>query len=388
VIGKGVAWRWAVVPIAALKILLMVFVPPGGDFINWSNGAGLMLSFLLRGRLPPVASTGVYGPLSAVLAPFYWLWLALPVQHPPVESLVFSTSLAAISLSGIMKTPIFVSDFVTAIMISKLLMSISPSETRRGIAVLSWYANPFAIYWMYVFGGMDAIPTAIFLFGLYYGGKENWIRCGLCTFVAGLLRIFAFVAFPFFIPVVKARRARMNLVLGFAIPLVVLLGVIYATGTGSLTAIASVPMRQNWLLLFLGPTLPTGEFLILTPLLLILQFYILIRYWKKNVSLVYIATVSLLTLLIGGSSSYAGSQQHLIWVTPLLSICLGLSPGEIWIFLLTFLGAYLAPAAYPFSTLLPDRQSLDPVLVAFFYAMKTIYVARINLNNFDPVIRS
>jgi hypothetical protein len=384
----GAASRWAIVPLAALKMLLIVFIPPGSDFINWPNGAGVALAFILRGKLPPVTATGVYGSIYVILAPFYWLWAALPIQHPPLDSLVFSPySVAALSLSIIMKTPIFVCDFATTILISKFVTSISLSERRSGIAAFSWYANPFAIYWMYVYGGMDVIPTAIFLLGLYYGGKDNWVRCGFCALIAGLLRIFAFVAFPFFIPFAKSNANRAKLISGFATPLVVFLGIIYATGTGSLSAIASVPMKENWLLYFLGPSLPTGDFLILTPLLLVVQLYILIRYWKKTSSIVYVATVSLLALLIGGSSSYTGGQQHFIWVSPLLSICLGLSPGEAWIFLLTFLGAYLAPAEYPFSAL-PHRHLLDPILVAFFYAMKTIYLARINLNNLDPRIGS
>ncbi len=94
--------------------------------------------------------------------------------------------------------PPFLSDLATGIIVSKLVRQLTRLEQKSRVAFLLWYANPFNIYWINVYGGMDVIPGMIFVFSLYYGMANKWYRCGVFAAIASLLRIFPILALPFF----------------------------------------------------------------------------------------------------------------------------------------------------------------------------------------------
>ena len=140
--------KWQVILILAViaKLLVMVLVTPWGDMINWSTGASNVLGYLSVGRYPPISVTGVYGPLQVILAPFFWIWTKLPINHPPLASLPLTNSTPAFSLSILMKLPSFLADMATGGLVYKLVKQMTNSERKSQIALLSWYCNPFNIY--------------------------------------------------------------------------------------------------------------------------------------------------------------------------------------------------------------------------------------------------
>lgn len=375
-------WRMIAVLVGFFKILIIWFTPVivESDFWNWTMGASLVLNTVLAGRFPALSSFGVYVGILTILAPFFWLWTILPIEHSPLPNLVNYTT-PAISLALTMKLPIFLCDILAGILVSRIVREIKHSERSSKIAFLVWFANPYNWYWLYVFGSMDILPTALVLLAVLFGMNSRWVRCGFYTTIAGLLRVAPFAALPFFLPLTKTQSTRNRLLLGAFFPLACTIGLLFATTTDTLATIVEAPLRQGWLMAFLGGNVTGGgQFVKLTPVLMIIQLYVVLWYWKSNPNIVHLTSVSFLALLLG-ATLYGGSFQHFIWVSPLLSASVALHPEESWIFALTFITASLSPPLYPINQWIPAREILDPFFAAAFYAMKATYLVRLNLWN-------
>lgn len=377
-------WRTIAAVAVVFKILTILLAPfdPRGDFGSWTIGSSLVLNGLFAGRLPLLSNFGVYWASMTLLAPFFWVWTILPIEHPPLLNIVSYTT-PAIYLVLLMKLPIFICDILTGILALRLVRKITHSERSCAILGLTWFANPFNIYWMYFFGSMDIIPITILLAALVFGMGNRWFRCGLSTAIAGLLRVAPFAVLPFFLPLPKTESGRVKLIIGFLFPLACCIALLYVTSPDVIAVIANVPAKQNYLLAFLGVNIAAGgKFVMLTPVLLLVQWYVVLRYWKREPNMIHLTCVPLLSILLG-ATIYGGSFQHFIWVSPLLSACVAIHPEESWIFALTFITASLSPAIYPISLWLPARELLDTFFAGAFYAMKAIYLVRLNLWNLD-----
>lgn len=375
-------WQTIAVVVAAGKLVAMAILPPSGDLLNWTYGTSIALGFISAGKFPPLPDFGVYLGIEIILAPFYWIWTILPIDHPTLGTVVSGTT-PAFCLWFLMKLPIFLSDILTAFLLTRIIRTFNGSERQCAIGYLSWFANPYNFYWLYFFGAMDVIPVAVVLIGLIFGSTSRWTPCTVATTIAGLLRIYPLVTLPFFLSLTKTKATRAKLVLGSLIPLILSIVLLSAT-SGGITAITSIPLTQNWLLDFLG-NVADNQLLKLTPILLLIQFYLVLRYWKPTPNIVHLASVPVLCLLLG-ASTYGGVSQHFLWVSPLLSASVAQHPEESWIFALTFITAYLSPAAYPFNLALSweSRIFIDTFLAGEFWAMKGIYLLRLNLWNLKP----
>lgn len=387
-------WRVIAWILGGLKMALILLVPvpfPShvSDFVAWIVSASRVVALLNAGKFPTVSYFGAYLGIDLFLTPFFWLWTILPIQHPPVHD-ILNYTIPGISLIFLMKLPILISDILAGIFAMRLVERITKSERQSRIGFLTWFANPYNFFWLYVFVAMDVIPAAIVLLALTFGLETKWFRNAFAMTIAGFLRLFPFAALPFFFHLAKPRQSRLNLIAGFLIPTTCLIAVLYAAKGGAIGDLLSIPVNQTWLFEFLGGrehswTTGRGEILVLTPLLFLAQLFVVFRFWKADSNIVHLAAVSFLTILVG-ATTYGGSSQHFIWVSPLLSVCVALHPEESWVFALTFITAYLSPAAFPFNLqqFAPARQSFDSLLAGAFYAMKATYLIRLNLWNISP----
>lgn len=371
-------WQTIMCLTGGLKILTILLAPIGGDFMSWTIGASLVVRTVLSGKIPTLSTYGVYLGVEAVLAPFFWIWTLLPIEHPQLTNIVNHTA-PAIYLGLVMKLPILFFDALTVILLLRLVRQVTKSERNSILAGLTWFVNPFNFYMLYFFGAMDIIPIAVFLLALNLGLDNRWFRCGFATIVAGLLRIFAFAVLPFFLPLTKTKPARNSLILGSLFPIACAVLVLYL-GSDTLATVLSVPARQTWLLEFLGMSIGTMDFVKLSPVLMGLQLFIVFRYWRPDSNIVHLASASLLSLLLG-ATVYGGSSQHFLWVSPLLSACVAINPKESWIFVLTFLSALLSPTVNPFGRWTPAHEVVDTLLSGAFYAMKATYLVSLNTWN-------
>jgi hypothetical protein len=376
-------YRIILVLASVAKVLLMAVAPTYGDLFNWAGGAYLVLGFLSVGRFPPVSATGVYGPIQLVLAPFFWFWTMLPVEHPSVDAIRSSShsTASAISLIFLMRLPTFLADIAIGVLLLKLLGQVTGSDQKGKAALLLWYVNPFNVFWIEVFGGMDVIPTLLLLLAVVLGMNQKWFRSGFSIAVGAILRIFPLLTFPFFILAVKgvrARRAYALLLSGFLLPLMGALMVIYVTGAGTFVSILDAPLTQPWLLDFLGFEL-TNRYVRLVPVLLAVQFYVIIRCWKEP-RVLHLVAVVLLGLL--GAYVYGGINNHFLWVVPFLTASVAMNPDELWIFIVTFVTASLYPFILPIPLLLSATIHIfDPLFAGAFYAAKAAYLIKINFEN-------
>ena len=368
-------WRLVLVVVVILKVLVMVMISPQGDLINWTGGTSVALQFISNGRFPPISATGVYGPIFILLTPFFWLWTKLPIEHPPITSMLFSSSIPARFLSLLMKLPALLADVATGVIVFKVAGQVTHSQTKSRLASLVWYTNLYNVYWINAFGAMDVIPTVILMLAIYLG-SNRWFRSGLCLSAATILRIFPIFTFPFFLAAIRTRsRAYGYLMVGYLLPLISGLVLVYVAGAGTLNTITQLPKTEYWLLDFLGGNL-TNPYVRLALVLAPVQFFVTILYWKKSI-LLHLVTVSLLALLIGAQNT---PPHHFLWVSSLLTICVVLNPDELWIFILTFITASLHLTAI-FGIPVPALFILGPFIGGCFYAAKATYLVKINLRN-------
>jgi len=386
-------WRAFAVLFIPVKILLILITPLGfsttasqSDFSNWILKAALIFNILSAGKIPCLSPFGVYFGIELILAPFFWVWTMLPIQHPPMLSLV-NFSVPAITLALLMKMPILFSDIVTGILLSRLVRKLTRSKTSSALAGLTWFVNPFNIYWLYAYGAMDVIPTAIVLLALNFGFDNEWLRTGTCTVVAGLLRVFPFVSLPFLLPLARAKLARIHLFIGSLIPIMLVLFALFIQESrGCQNSILSIPGREPWLLRFLGLDIVGGgswAFVVkLAPVVILVQLYVVLRYWRDDANIVHLVSVSFLALMVG-ADVYGGSAYHFLPVSPLLSACLALHPRkEAWLYTLIFITAILFPGIQWLGWLFPIYPVIGTFLAGAFYAAKAAYLIRLNMWNF------
>jgi len=375
-------WRKIIYSFCGLKLLAITLLPiggPGSDFGNWTAEASSVLETLLAGKLPALSTYGVYIGIETILAPFYWMWTILPVEHPSLINLVQHTP-SAVSLAVLMKSPIFISDVATLILLIRVIRRITNSEQKSIIGGLTWFVNPFNFYMLYLFGAMDVIPIAVFLLAVNFEAEGHWFRFGVSTIVSGLLRLFAFVAYPFFIPLTQTKSSKVSFVIGSVLPIAIVICVIYLS-RDTLAAVFNIPAEQDWLLEFLGWNVLGMQFLRLSPVLVLFQLYVVTRFWKQDANIIHLASVSLLALLLG-ATLYGGESQHFLWVSPLLSACVAMHLEDSWIYVLTFFTALMAPTVNPFYQWTPQPILMDTFLAGAFYAMKATYLLKLNLTNF------
>ena len=377
-------WREIFILVSGIKLLLMAWAPTYGDLLNWAEGANLVLGFLKAGRFPSVAATGVYGPLQLVLSPFFWLWTMLPIDHPSLFIIRTSShsTLSAVSLIFLMRLPTFLADIAVGVLLFKLVRQITSSDQKGTVAFLLWYVNPFNIFWIEVFGGIDVIPTLVLVLAVVIGSNREWFKSGLCVAVATVLRLFPILTFPFFMLAVKGEKNRAYALLlsGFLLPLIGGLVVVYVTGAGTVASMLNTPLSESWLLDFLGFKL-ANQFVRLVPVLLAIQFYVVIRYWKDP-GLTHLVAVSLLALLV--AHTYSGINHHFIWVVPFLTASVAINYDELWLFIVTFVTASFYPFIFPIPAIPLAADIIhffDPFYAGCFYAAKAAYLIRINIKN-------
>jgi hypothetical protein len=390
-------WRFIAVIVSAMKVLAIISVPPTGELLRWSIGAGQALDSLAAGRLPPVSP---YGMMFAVLSPFFWMWKILPVAHPTLQVMECytlprcgsQTPLSAlVSLAAVMKSEIFIFDILTGVLVYRIVQQITNSQSKSSLGFLAWYVNPFNFGWLYLYGYLgDVIPAAIVVLAVTLANDGKWFRCSAWTVLGTLLRIYPALTLPFLWPKMRTNRGRavFETLGGFLFLSVPWLIAEYATSGATLATIAAIPTKSNYLLDVFAPNIPSGALVRWTPVLMITQLYVMLRFWKADVHAVHLTTVAILALLLGAGPIF--QQNQFLWLSPLLSICLALHPEELWIFILTFstdvtcdyctfLSGYT-----PLGNLIPHGVwgwLPNLTIAGAFYAFKAAYLVKLNLEN-------
>lgn len=378
----------------ALKIILVPLPPLTSDFLNWVRGAQLVSTLIISGKLPSLSVFGVYLGMEMLLAPFFWLWTLLPIQHIPIAEMVAHQSLARVLLMYVMKLPILISDFFAGLLVFFLAHKANPSKARN--AFLSWHFNPFNLFFLYWFTTMDVIPAVLVLVAIKCGMARRWSFCGLCLFSATVLRIYPILLLPFFAAYVfwvegrNAAKPIVSLMAFFVVPLVfILISQGYVTGSleAAVNVILRFPLTQPEVSDILGFRL--GSFFTLTPFLMLIQLYVLITRWKRETPLALLVLAPLLVIFTSGWVF----GLHFLWASPLLSIYYALD-NDLFLFSLTFLSGLFSPITNgPFFTFYfgwnltylgaqPVIDLLGPCVSGIHFGTKVVYLLKLNLDRF------
>jgi hypothetical protein len=397
-LGFSRKWIIALLFVAVVKVLLAVIASPGYDFSNNVYGAESAFTTLREGRLP-FPYGGPYAGLMTFLAPFFALWMILPVAHPAVSEIItrsyhFVASPEGWLLIFVMKLPILVFDLLAGILIFFLVRWSTNSTQNAGKAFMVWYLNPYNVYMIEIWGSFDIVPAAVVLLAVICGYKKQWIATGLTLFVATALRLFPILLLPVFVlcSSKEGRQATLKLAFSFLTPLGC--AFIYSVyQLGSLEALLAFAMKtaaeQPWLLDFYGIPITSAP-LQLALFLYPVQLYIMVRSWKaESMSLTNLA----LAFLLVHFSSALHEPYHFTWVTPLLIAQYGIDQDRPTLLTLLFVSALLSvfgvlgvstiggffgvPATL--SDLNTTTRFFEPFFSALFYGMKAVFLIKLNL---------
>jgi hypothetical protein len=376
----------------ALKIILVPLPPLIGDFQNWVGIAQQIFTLLSSGKIPSLSVFGVYTGMGILLAPFYWVWTLLPIQHVPLAQMVQHQSLARVSLMYVMKAPILMFDFFAGSLIFLLAEKANPSKARN--AFLSWHFNPFNLYFLYWYTTMDVIPAVFVLVAIRSCMKRKWSQCMLWLLLGTVVRIYPILLLPFFgvyalwVEGRIAAKPLMSFLAFFAVPvLLIVVSQGYVSGSlqAALGTVLRFPLTQPEVSDVLGFRL--GSFFTLTPFLMLLQLYAMITFWKRNTALAILVLTPLLVIFASGTTF----GLHFLWASPLLSVYYALD-NDLFLLALTFLSGLLSPITtgtlfmYYFGWDLtyqgaqPIIDLLGPCMSGIHFGAKIVYLFKINID--------
>jgi hypothetical protein len=360
-------------------VTLALPVSPSSDFANWVHLAQVASDQIRNGTIPSVETFGAYTFMGIILVPFFLVWSALS-KVPPVfaVALLGQSSLETYFLVFMMKLPIILGDFLSGIMISLIATRFRSGVPTKGFWI--WFLNPYTTYLMEYGGTFDILPTLVFLGALYLGLQRKWFGSGFLLAVASLLRFFPVFAFPFFTLQAlkqKSKRGIIMFLFSYGLPILAVISVQVAMNGslgGFMGVISYVIANQPWLLVFLGFSL--SSFVNLTPFLLIIQIYLVVRYWKSQASLVDSALVGVLVLLV---ASYH-QPYDVTWIIPLITIYYLVNSDWTILYTLLIITSYLYYVG--FNT--PDLtiSYVQPLFAGLFYGVKGVYLIRANVKAF------
>ncbi|MGA8903941.1 MAG: hypothetical protein WB661_02910 [Candidatus Bathyarchaeia archaeon] len=373
----------AVIAVAFLtKILLTVFVVPVGpksDFAHWVGGTAYTFSLLREGSLPAISRTGVYTGMFLLLAPFYALWAALPIAHPPLSQAIGSSSETGFLLVFLMKLPVILSDLIAGGLIASIVAFFSSREAALKSFFL-WYLNPYAFYLMVVSGTFDIVPTVIVLAAVVFAMKGRWASAGVTLSVASVARLYPVLLFPVFLFYAWRARRRFSVArMALSFAALILVGLLLeSVAIGSLNSVINsiihLPVAEPWLSDFI--TFEVGPYISLTPIAVVAQIYLVTAYWKRGAQMAGIPNAVLATLMALLLTSYHHSY-HFTWVIPLLTAYFALAEQSPTLFIIILASAYFDSLGY--STTNSTITLFQPLFAGIFYGTKAAYLLKINL---------
>ncbi len=224
----------------ALRIAYDIVSTQSPEFINWmSEGAG---TASLSGPLyPSIYTAGAY-----MFSLAYKLWSALPVDHPPFESIYLPPSVgvgerpptfqpSAVNYVFVltMKTPMIFSDLLIMAVIARVIAAKTQSSRAALIAATIWAWNPLVTI-LENYNGIDTVTAALLLFSVDLFERKKTVLTSITLTVGTLLRLAPALFLPAF-ALHYARRREWLRIAQLLIPSVLIIGgtlAVYASSYG------------------------------------------------------------------------------------------------------------------------------------------------------------
>ncbi|MEM3714969.1 MAG: hypothetical protein QXF82_08490 [Nitrososphaeria archaeon] len=179
-------------------------------------------------------------------------------------------------LDLLIKTPIIFSDILIAILLYKIVKSIS-NEKNAEYASLAWLLNPYVIWMSSVWGMFDSIPTLFILLSTYYLLQGKIYKSALTISIATLYKLYPLILIPINTIIISKKEGSLKkaikyCLISIAVTLLVIIATYFAFAlyTGQESLNLSIKLTYN---LFLKRASPDweGKNIIagLTPLILL-----------------------------------------------------------------------------------------------------------------------
>lgn len=310
------------------KLILASISPLHYDFINlvlggWNVWGSIEDGSFFVGHVPYTAQ--LY--LTAI---FYKLWLLLPVDHPLVSQVYggyyVRQSLGLFALHTLMKLPMFIADLVTAILLYKLVLLISQSESKATVTAWVWIINPYNTLMHEMFATIDIVASSLVILSLYSLLKNRVTTSFASLAAATLLRLYPIILLPVY-ALWAYQRGRALLRLGTILSLGAILFMstlpfMIRFGPEYFLQVVRVAFMSFHELKFpLGFSLTssgrTGESVAigLAATFYVIQLYLIKKYWNPDSRLALNAAFAMLLIFFAFSRHAAYWAP---WITPLV----------------------------------------------------------------------
>jgi len=174
-----------VMSLVALKFLLATVTPYGYDFV-------LYLSAVLADD-----KTISWSPWIILVRGIFYFWLWLPIHQNdilPLRAAMLASKPGFLMpthylLTMLVKTPLILADLATGFLVYKLGTNLSGSQKTGRRAALLWLANPFATFFVEMWGTIDIIIIMLSLVSIVYLLKNRTRLSALALLSAVAIRL-------------------------------------------------------------------------------------------------------------------------------------------------------------------------------------------------------
>jgi len=291
-------------------------------------------------------------PFHALLSPISYpqnasaLWNPYPWQNMTEMFESYRCFMPSPLTDLVIKTPIIIADALNAILIYKLLKSMS-DEKKANYAYLAWLFNPYVIMISSVWGVFDSIPSLFVLLSLYYLISNKFSKSALMLSVGILFKLYPVILIPIFAMMILKRNQRIKDAFKYCL---INGGVVFITVFATYFAFAFLagqePLSlstkltfnlfvkraspdwkgQNWIsgltpLVILGDRLGATNVPISPILMSVALVLILLKLrMMKTISMDDIFSYAAITHFAIYMTYTVINPQHFIWITPILLI--------------------------------------------------------------------
>jgi len=311
-----------------VKGIVAILTPLSSDFINIVYGATLSIEKMGFAAASP-AEGGFWRFLIHYI---YRLWLCLPVDHAPIQSIVgsrttigkwyFNPTPGSYLLIFMLKSPMLLFDILTGMTLYLLFKIFVPnrSEVSNKILIL-WLMNPYNTLIIEMHGAFDIIASFFLILSILLIAYGKHALAGFSLGVGTATKLWPSLTFPLFI-IYYSKKQEYRSFMKFFLSLLFasVLGILYRIVTPVNRTIEDVFMLglpdYNF---FLGPMIKVGKAIFYPTPLAVLLFLLLLNEFIKLPSEKDLMSLILAEFLIIFAFSY-WHPQFIAWISPLLTL--------------------------------------------------------------------
>lgn len=225
------------------------------------------------------------------------------------------------------------------IAIAFLLIKFFDNFEQKKKIFMIWLFNPFSLFLIYVYSGIDILPVLFMILGLLFLSNKKIILSAFLLGIAAAFKGYTLLFLPFMMLIGRNFKVRIQILLALLGPfMIVILPFLFTTGFREQVLVSGLSSR----LFYTGVNMGFGESLMITVVAIAVMFFQALMNDKKLTEYWHYFLALLLILF----STIHYHIQWLLWIVPFLVILAVSSQrlgkvGFIWLIL-----AFTIPLLY------------------------------------------